>query len=289
MSLRVPWLADVLRAAGLPVVEQAGWKELRPTYNLLSMAGAPKELAGIVAHHTASPTRTTLATNLQVVTYGNGVAPGPIAQLMLWRDGTYYCIAAGKANHAGAGGPYDSWLPAGTGNDRMLGIEACNDGIGEPWAPVMVESYARGVAAILDHLGLDSSRTITHHEWAPTRKIDPAGPTSGMVATLPKSSTWDGDAWRALVRDRFPKPPDPPVEADMAMFVKCDDGTAAGFSVAGILAAWIDNMDDLLAAQANGQLSTTVNYWPRTGFKNLRLVGKVPPGYTAADFREVVS
>lgn len=223
MSVRVPWLADVLRSAGVNVVETDGWQTYRPEYNLLSAYGAPSTLQGVVCHHTASPTTSTLATNLHVVKNGNSVAPGPVAQAMLWRDGTYYIIAAGKANHAGKGGPYSDWLPLDTGNDRMLSVEAVNNGIGELWLPEMLDAYEIGVAAILKFLGLPSDRAITHNEWAPTRKIDPAGPTGGRIAIKNTSQTWDGNSWRERVELRLnpplppPPPPVPPVyDDDMA-------------------------------------------------------------------------
>jgi hypothetical protein len=158
-----------------------------------------------------------LNTNLMVVTNGNGVAPGPIANLLLWRDGVFYAIADGKANHAGAGGPW-GWLPASppgqlsVANARLIGIEAVNSGVGELWAPEMIDAYERGNAAILRHIGQDVDRALTHHEWAPTRKIDPAGPTGGLVATLPRSQTWDGNAWRARIATHLAPPPPPAPE-----------------------------------------------------------------------------
>lgn len=205
--MRALWLADVLRGAGLNVVEQPGWQTKGKELDAIE---------GLVCHHTASPPTSTLATNLYVVTNGNAVAPGPIAQVMLWRNGTFYVIASGKANHAGAGGPW-GWLPKSppgqlsVANARTIGIEAVNSGVGEPWSAEMVAAYEIGAAAILRHIGVGVDRMLTHHEWAPTRKIDPAGPTGGRVATLPGSQTWDGNAWRALVgRWLQPGPPDPP-------------------------------------------------------------------------------
>lgn len=222
--MRAPWLAAALRGAGLKVVEQPGWQGRRPGYELTA-------IEGVVVHHTASPQRSTLATNLAVVTNGNGVAPGPIANLLLWRDGTWYCITDGKANHAGAGGPW-GWLPAspaGTlsvANARTVGIEAVNDGVGEPWAAEMVLSYEIGVATILAWIGHGADRVLTHHEWAPSRKIDPAGPTGGRIATLPGTRTWSGDAFRARVAGWLtppaptppaPVPPAPPLTEDEDM------------------------------------------------------------------------
>lgn len=208
--MRALWLADVLRGVGLTVVEQPGWETRGKELDAIE---------GVVSHHTASPPTSTLAANLNVVMNGNGIAPGPIAQLLLDRDGTWYVIASGKANHAGAGGPW-GWLPLSppgqlsTANARTIGIEAINSGVGEPWAAEMVISYEIGCAALLKRIGVGVDRLLTHHEWAPSRKIDPAGPTAGRVATLPRSQTWDGNAWRALVAEWMqpPEPPLPPID-----------------------------------------------------------------------------
>jgi len=211
--MRALWLADVLRGAGLEVVETAGWQTRGRDF-----AADP---LGIMAHHTASPTASTLATNLHVVTNGNSVAPGPIAQAMLWRDGVWYIIAAGRANHAGKGSL--PWLPGvDTGNQYLLSVEAVNNGVGELWAPPMIASYEIGTAAILRRLGLGAERATTHAEYAPTRKIDPAGPTGGRIATLPGRLTWDPNAWRAAVGqwlepppvEVVPDPPAPPTPED---------------------------------------------------------------------------
>jgi hypothetical protein len=212
--MRALWLADVLRGAGLDVVETNGWQTRGRDF-----AADP---LGIMAHHTASPIASTLATNLHVVTNGNSVAPGPIAQAMLWRDGVWYIIAAGRANHAGKGSL--PWLPGvDTGNQHLLSVEAVNNGVGELWAPAMVASYEIGTAAILRRLGRGAERATTHAEYAPTRKIDPAGPTGGRIATLPGRSTWDPNAWRAAVGkwltpappvEVVPDPPAPPTTED---------------------------------------------------------------------------
>jgi hypothetical protein len=60
-----------------------------------------------------------------VCVHGNSVAPGPIAQLLIQRDGSIDVIAAGAANNAGSG-----VLPDGStnGNGRTYGIEAVNAG-----------------------------------------------------------------------------------------------------------------------------------------------------------------
>lgn len=204
--MRVPWIADVLRGAGLAVVETPGWR------------GRGKEITsvdGVMVHHTASHPASTLATNLTVVTTGNAVAPGPIAQVMFWRDGVAYIIADGRANHAGAGGPWGGWLPEGQGNHRLIGFECVNSGVGEPWATEMVVAMEIGSAAVLRYLGHDASRCLFHHEYAPTRKIDPAGPNT-RIALRPgdRSMRWVGDSFRARVTSWLEPAPPPPVTPD---------------------------------------------------------------------------
>lgn len=207
--MRATWLADVLRGAGLDVVEQPGW---------LAHGRDLDDIAGVMWHHTASPVSSTLQTNLNVVTNGNSVAPGPIAQALVWRTGTWHIIAAGRANHAGKGTL--PWIGTDRANARLLGIECVNNGVGETWSPAMVVSLEIGTAAILRHLGLDADRVTTHWEYAPTRKIDPAGPNGGRIAYAPGTRmTWSPDAVRASVaRWLAPAPtPQPPTEEDDEM------------------------------------------------------------------------
>ena len=98
---------------------------------------------------------------------------GPLAQLGLGRDGTYYLIAAGRANHAGAG----IWQGLTNGNSNFIGIEAENTG-GQndfPWPEVQLDAYHRGVAAILKHVGHGPEFCAGHKEYAlpKGRKSDP--------------------------------------------------------------------------------------------------------------------
>ena len=104
--------------------------------------------------------------------------------MLLSRDGTCYIVSGNRANHAGTGG-----FRGLTGNSSVLGIEAENNGIGEPWPPAQIDAYLRLCAAMCEGGGFDASMVCYHREWAPTRKIDPAGP--GIPA--------DGNEWRARV------------------------------------------------------------------------------------------
>lgn len=164
MTYALTWLADVLRAAGLKVVEQPGWKE-RGRREM----GKPK---GVLVHHTASAIGSGNAPCIGIVTNGRPDLPGPLAHTVLGRDGTWYIIAAGRCNHAGAG----SWHGVTDGNGELIGVEAENAGTGkEPWPAEQMNSYVVGTDAILDYIGADPVMAAGHKEYALPRgrKIDP--------------------------------------------------------------------------------------------------------------------
>lgn len=160
MAYSLTWLADVLRAAGLKVVETEGWKSRG--------RGDMGSVKGVVCHHTGTPRSSGNMPTLNVLIEGRSDLAGPLSQLGLGYDGTYYCVGAGLCNHAGPGG----WRGL-SGNGNVIGIEAENPGDGQ-WPAVQVEAYIRGVAAICKHLGISSSMVCGHKEWT-SRKDDPAG------------------------------------------------------------------------------------------------------------------
>lgn len=170
--MRIDWLADVLRDAGLTVTEYPGW----PTRGNDSVFNRFAPFV-VVDHHTATGTNwTNQAVADLLAVKGNKTTPAPLCNVGLRRDGVYVCIASGIANHAGPG----YWKGA-TANKQAVGIEAYNNGLGEPWPPVQLEAYARGNAAILKQLGRDASFVAAHREWRPKAigkfgaKIDPFG------------------------------------------------------------------------------------------------------------------
>ncbi|HWH18252.1 MAG TPA: N-acetylmuramoyl-L-alanine amidase [Allosphingosinicella sp.] len=167
MAYSLSWLPEILRSAGLKVAEQPGW--------LTRGRGNMGTVQGVICHHTVGG-RSGNIPSLGVLTNGrrldNGkMLPGPLAQLGLGRDGTYYVIAAGLANHAGAG----SWKNITTGNSSFVGIEAENSGgVNDEWPEVQMDAYYRGVAAILRKIDADASMCCGHKEYAPERKpFDP--------------------------------------------------------------------------------------------------------------------
>jgi len=167
MSYSLTWLPDVLDAAGLQVAPQKGWEDRG--------RGDVGRIQGVICHHTAVAAGGNMPALHSLINgraAGPGVKalPGPLAQLGLGRDGTFYVIAAGRCNHAGEG----LWQGFSNGNANFIGIEAQNDGAGEAWPEVQMEAYWRGVAAILMHEGLAVSRCAGHKEYAPHRKPDPS-------------------------------------------------------------------------------------------------------------------
>lgn len=183
------WLADVLRDGGLSVREIPGWE---------TRAVAPmKDIRGCLLHHTAGP-QTGDFPSERVLVEGRLGLPGPLANLGLTRAGVWVIVAAGSANHAGKGSI--SWCPTDQGNQHLIGIEAESTGRGD-WTPAQLETYPRGVAALLNHLDLPASRAIGHREWAPTRKIDPYGWPDGMPGFRAQVTRW-------MQEDDMPSPDD---------------------------------------------------------------------------------
>lgn len=166
MTYSLAWLADVLRAAGVKVVEVPGWQSRG--------RGEMGAVKGVICHHTAGPKNPVGTPGLSIIINGRGgpsPLPGPLSQLYLAPDGTCHVVAAGRCNHAGAG----RWRGM-AGNSSSIGIEAENPGDGSPWPAVQTDAYAQIVAAILSHLGLSADDCCGHKEFATPRgrKIDPA-------------------------------------------------------------------------------------------------------------------
>lgn len=167
------WLPQVLRAAGLPVVTATGWeKRGRP--------GGTFVPRYVVWHHDGSAKGPSPSVG-DYITKGNLVTPGPLAQLWVCRGcggkhpvGTWHVLAAGRANHAGSGGPYSD-VPRDQMNSYSIGVEV-DQTVNEPWPSALQQSLEKGTAAILKRMNRPANPGLLFHRtWAPTRKTDPWG------------------------------------------------------------------------------------------------------------------
>lgn len=160
LMVRILAAADVLRAAGLTVVEVAGWR---------TRGRELTAIRGGVVHHTAtSSTARGDYPTLALVRDGRVGIPGPLSQLGLGRSGTWYVIASGRANHAGV---VHSRFATTHANDYSIGVEAEHPGKGT-WPAAQYSAYVRGCAALGRHYGIT---WYGHKEVAAPagRKVDP--------------------------------------------------------------------------------------------------------------------
>jgi hypothetical protein len=160
------WLADVLRGAGLKVIEHDGWRQ-RGHGDFL-------DIRGVLCHHTGGGG----PSDWRVVQDGRPDLPGPLAQLVLEKDGTYRVIAVGVCWHAGRG-RRPGW-PTDNANYHTIGIEAASRGTRDAagnwdWTPAQLDAYKRGCAALLRRIGRGASDCVAHREYSSEGKIDPAG------------------------------------------------------------------------------------------------------------------
>src|SRR5215213_1376503 len=139
MAYQLTWLPEVLLGAGLKVAEVPGWRTRG--------RGDMGRVQGITCHHTANK-RPGNYPSLALVRDGRSDLSGPLCHVGLGRDGTWYVVAAGRANHAGEG----NYRGVSNGNSQFIGIEAENNGVGEKWPGVQLEAYKHGCAAILKKL-----------------------------------------------------------------------------------------------------------------------------------------
>lgn len=201
------WLAEVLRAEGVDLVEYPGWRSRGH--------GDFKDIRGVMVHHTGSDTATAAS-----IAEGRPDLDGPLSQLHIARDGTVTVVAAGVAWHAGVG--MYPWLPTNMGNWHTIGIECANSGTSPSaphrrnWPDAQYVALVRSCAALNRKLGQSSARTIGHKEYAGRAqgKWDP-----GAI---------DMDTLRTDIADRIgtrddpastPRPPVPVGEyADILLF-----------------------------------------------------------------------
>lgn len=153
--MRLLWLPDVLRDAGLEVETVSEW-ETRGSNDFNPTGG--------ICHGTGGSRSSTDAGELSVILNGSATAPPPIAQLLLSRNGKVYVVASGRCNHI--------LTRNGIGNRDRIGIEAMNNNTDEPYSREQYRAYYVTCAAICRKMGWPASAWKGHKEHQ-SEKIDP--------------------------------------------------------------------------------------------------------------------
>lgn len=225
-GIYLTWLADVLRANGLTVVDSGygidGWE-----HRARSSGGFPETPLGVQWHHTASSTTPPNDIHWQI----DGCDDAPVGNMTIMRDGSVWLVAAGAANTAGKGGPLSlsrGTIPLDSANTRTVAIEVANNGVGEIWPIAQTNSYFVASNAINAQLGNRPDDIFSHslgtgNGWT-DRKIDPAGPVEGLWQPrfVNSSMTWNLDDMRAECLARAgssPVPIPPPTIGDEMVWV----------------------------------------------------------------------
>ncbi len=178
-------LLAALKAAGLHVVEEPGWKTRGNRWNV---DGKPE---GVMQHHTAPPN------------------PYPINKLYgppfyrtkcnqaTHEDGTLYLVAYGACNYSSGYGSLKVLKEnvrksiAPTNNAKVIGIKSGNrhfwncenshPGDGSELPDVQLQTIVVSNIVVNNHFELNHEQTISHAEWT-RRKIDPRWNGSNRTA-----------------------------------------------------------------------------------------------------------
>ena len=151
----LPVLLSALKA---PFEEVEGWKSRTIDQN------ATWDCEWVVNHHTANPTAHAHESLNWLVQGGLPGVRAPYAHALVGREPKIFLIAAGRANHAGRGGPFRS-VPKDSMNAYGYGIEVEAPGRALDFAPGQFEVMCKLNAAVLWIVGRDVDRVIRHKDW----------------------------------------------------------------------------------------------------------------------------
>lgn len=252
-SVYLTSMADILRAAGCSVVEYSGW-----TTRARSSGGyEPGRPLCVMWHHTASSTSAQNDANYMC----NGSPDRPLCNIMIARDGAVWVLAAGATNTNGKGksvGFSRGTVPADSMNSYAVGMEICNNGVGELYPQAQIDAAFKASNAINAHVGNRPDDVCTHNFYAPDRKIDPATADAVQGPWRPRSATssgsWAvGDLQTECTRRAGTLPaPTPDEDDDMLFdgFWKRDNDDAVFAIFKNGTKFWIQNNGDLGATAA---------------------------------------
>lgn len=284
-------LAQVCRSIGVVVHEESGW-QTRARGSGGYNSGLPNH---VMCHHTASNPSSDGQSDVNYMCYGSDNRP--VANLYLSRRGEIWVMAAGSTNTNGKG--HDYWgggVPNDSMNGYAIGIEAANNGVGEPWPTVQQDVYVSLVVALCSHYHIPNNNIRAHFEWAPDRKIDPAGQSRYASG----SNKWAMNSFRLDCEDAesgyVPGPGPSPTRKDdeVALCIQSADGSPeqkfATFALQiGTSIGWITSQTQIDV----GRITGTLVFNGETGetLKNFKVAeiqsmidsywsgGPKPPGY----------
>jgi hypothetical protein len=183
-------------------------------------------------------------------------------------------------------------------NAALIGIEASNNGVGEPWPESQIEAYLSVVAALIAHYGWTVEAVWLHATTGPpsggcNSKIDPAGPWRDEPTLT--GQTWNLATWRDAVADQGGPPPLPTGDDAILTILECD-GTEAfasflGFTWHGLgqTVEWLDNPTYHLYVG----LGCPIQKIGLSQCSGLTLMGPLPQGdkreWSGAEFRRVIT
>lgn len=191
---------------GVPYSLAAGWETRART------SGGFSSVRGVQVHHDASTASSTLAGAVKYATVTAAAKPIGNGTVTRRKDGPKIVLwAAGASNTAGKGGPRLSsrgLIPLDSANSCVVAFEAQNNGTTEPWPEDVCDLYVDACCAVLDWANactpgapLGPGDVFSHFEWAPGRKIDPAGPS--RFNGYKERTQWNMDLFRGEVFARL--------------------------------------------------------------------------------------
>lgn len=232
-------LATVVRDAGLVVQEEGGWQSRSRSSGGYD-GGYPNH---VMVHHTASGASSDGQPDVNYMCYSS--ENRPVANLYLARSGKVWIMAAGATNTNGSGrcphcGTTDNM------NTRAIGIEAGNNGTGEPWPSAQQDAYITLCKVLCDHYGIANEAVQYHATYAPGRKIDPAGPSRWA-----SSGTWPLDPFQADVAAGGGSAPIPGGNDEVLVLFRVTDAAKSGvhYRTNGVHYTVISDGDDEAALQ----------------------------------------
>ena len=168
-------LPDLLRKAGLKVVEIDGWRTRgRPV-----STGEFKPVGSLNHHTGAKDVLNDAADDLAYANWlfktGRSDLPPPLCQLSLSLEGVVYVGASGRANHAGVARPSGS-VAGGDGNALYVGTEWMLSGT-QAIPKTMYDAGVKLNGVLLDVLKSSEQAVSCHYQTSTTGKWDIGDPS----------------------------------------------------------------------------------------------------------------